>query len=126
MIELYDRVHESREWELKGETISFVGGRYYINSYFERMSNTIQSELPEDAQYRFPGHFMVRDTLDHAVDGGGGVYESYVKHHIQWLKDDYQRPKYKLEDEDRRWLEYISSAEEYKVRWKSHLSWFSH
>ena len=126
MIELYDRMHESREWELKGETISFVGGRYYINSYFERMSNTIQRQLSEDAQYRFPGHFMVRDTLDHAAGGGGGAYESYVKHHIQWLKDDYQRPKYKLEDEDRRWLEYISSAEEYKVRWKSHLSWFSH
>jgi tRNA A22 N-methylase len=126
MIELYDRMHESRMWELKGETIAYVGGRYYINSYFERMSNKIQRELPEDAQYRFPGHFMVRDTLDHAADGGGGVYESYVKHHIQWLKDDYQRPKYKMEEEDRRWLEFISSAEEYKDRWKSSLSWFSH
>ena len=123
MIELYDRMQESGEWELKGETIALVGGRYYINSYFERMRNKFHG----DTSYRFPGHFMVRDTLDraHAADSGCHVYDSYVKHHIQWLKEDYQRPQYTLVDEDRRWLEYISSAEESEDRWRNLVSWFS-
>ncbi len=127
MIELYDRMQESGEWDLKGELIAHVGGRYYINSYFERIRDNFHRQISGDTSYRFPGHFMVRDTLDHAhaADSGGQVYDSYVKHHIQWLKEDYQRPQYMLADEDRRWLEYISSSEETEDRWKNLVSWFS-
>jgi tRNA A22 N-methylase len=114
MIELYDRMHGSGDWDLNGETIACVGGRYYINSYFERKQSG-------DPTSRFPGHFMSGDTLDQSR-----VYDSYVKHHLQWLKEDYERPKYMLEEEDRRWLEYISEAQENKDRWKNLVSWYSH
>ena len=118
MIELYDRVHESGDWDLKGETIACVGGRYYINAYFERKRNT-NHILLGDTPFRFPGQFLGRGNLDQSR-----VYDSYVKHHIQWLKEDYERPKYMLEEEDRRWLEYISEAEENRDRWKSLVSWY--
>jgi hypothetical protein len=113
MIELYDRVHESGDWDLKGETIACIGGRYYINAYFERNRNT-NHILPGDTPFRFPGHFLGRGDLDQSR-----VYDSYVKHHLLWLKEDYERPKYMLEDEDRRWLEHIAEAEESLVSWYS-------
>ena len=52
------------------------------------------------------------------------AYDSYVKHHLCWLKEDFERPKCVLEDEDKRWLEYIQSAEE-NVKWKVLATWYS-
>ena len=74
------------------------------------------SEGDEKHSFHFPGHCLVNDSDYHA-------YDAYVKHHLQWLKEVYERSKGVLEKEDGRWLEYILSTEE-NDRWKSLASWF--
>ena len=112
MIILYDRLQKSGEWVLRDESIAFVGGRWYVNSFFDRRRGD-QHELGDS--FRSPGHFLVHSD--------NGSYDSYVEHHLRWLKEDYERPRGLLEDEDRRWLEYILSSEEHG-KWKSHASWY--
>ena len=112
---LYEKLQQSSEWVLKDETISHLGGRWYINAYFERRC----SGDAEEYIFRFPGHFLVQSDTEEALD----AYDSYVKHHLRWLKGDFERPKCVLEDEDKRWLEYIQSAEE-NAQWKDLALWY--
>ena len=113
---LYEKLQQSSEWVLRDETISYLGGRWYINTYFERCNR----EVADKNLFRFPGHFLVNDTEEER-----DAYDSYVKHHLRWLKEDFERPKCVLEDEDKRWLEYIQSAEE-NAQWKDLASWHGH
>jgi len=135
MVMLYERMQGSGDWSLEGETIACSGGRWYVNSLFERRrrrdgdgdgdddlggGESSSSSPPGGGDsFRFPGHFLVRV----ASADGGGAYDSYVRHHLRWLREDWERPKYLLDDEDRRWLEYMSSAEE-NDKWKGLASWF--
>jgi len=134
MVMLYERMQGSGDWSLEGETIACSGGRWYVNSLFERRrrrdddgddylgvggSSSSSSSSGGGGSFRFPGHFLVRD----ASADGSGAYDSYVRHHLRWLREDCERPKYSLDDEDRRWLEYMSSAEE-NDKWKCLASWF--
>jgi len=115
LIMLYEKLQQSSEWMLRDETISYLGGRWYINAYFERYSGDA-----DENSFRFPGHFLIHSDTEEAID----AYNSYVKHHLRWLKEDFERPKCVLEDEDKRWLEYIQSAEE-NAQWKVLSSWYS-
>lgn len=112
---LYEKLQHSSEWVLRNETISYLGGRWYINAYFERCSREVASEN----SFHFPGHFLIHSVIEEDID----AYDSYIKHHLRWLKEDFERPKCVLEDEDKRWLEYIQSAEE-NTKWKDLVSWY--
>jgi len=114
---LYEKLQQSSGWVLRDETISYLGGRWYINAYFEKGCS---QEEDEDNSFCFPGHFLVHSDTEEERD----AYDSYVKHHLCWLREDFERPKCILEDEDKRWLEYIQSAEE-NAQWKDLSSWYS-
>ena len=116
LILLYEKLQQSSEWVLRDETISYLGGRWYINAYFEK--GCIQGD--NDNSFCFPGHFLVQSGTEEDID----AYDSYVKHHLRWLKEDFERPKCVLEDEDKRWLKYIQSSQE-NVKWKDLASWYS-
>jgi tRNA A22 N-methylase len=120
MMKLYDRIQQTGEWILGNESIAYSSGRWYINSFFERRRRRQQlqqqnqqfnnddgdDDVGGDSRFCFPGHFLVQQVT---VNDNENVYESYIKHHLQWLKDDCERtPKYVIEDEDRRWIEYIT------------------
>jgi hypothetical protein len=116
MMKLYDRIQQTGEWILRDESIAYSSGRWYINSFFERrqqqqnqQSNTDNdNDNDRDSRFRYPGHFL--EKQDSMKNDNDNVYESYIRHHLQWLKDDYERTsKYVIEDEDRRWIEYITS-----------------
>jgi hypothetical protein len=113
MMMLYERMQDSRVWSLEGETIAHSGGRWYINSCFERRRG-------DDDSFRYPGHFLVRDD---SYRRDGGAYDAYVRHHLRWLGGDYERPRYRLEEEDGRWLGYIDNAKE-NDKWRGLASWF--
>jgi hypothetical protein len=119
MMKLYDRIQQTGEWILGNESIAYSSGRWYINSFFERRRQQLQQQNQQfnnndgdedvggDSRFCFPGHFLVQQVT---MNDNENVYESYIKHHLQWLKDDCERtPKYVIEDEDRRWIEYITS-----------------
>jgi hypothetical protein len=115
MMKLYDRIQQTGEWILRDESIAYSSGRWYINSFFERrqqqqnqQSNTDNDDNDRNSRFRYPGHFL--EKQDSMKNDNDNVYESYIRHHLQWLKDDYERTsKYVIEDEDRRWIEYITS-----------------
>jgi len=113
---IYEKLQQSSEWVLRDETVSYLGRRWYINAYFEK--RCIQEE-DNDNSFRFPGHFLVKSDIEEDID----AYDSYVKHHLRWLKEDFERPKCVLEDEDKRWLEYMQSAEE-NAKWKVLATWY--
>ncbi|KAL7524919.1 hypothetical protein ACHAXR_000778 [Thalassiosira sp. AJA248-18] len=115
MIILYDKIQASG-WVLRDERIAFVGGRWYICAFFERCSEN--SRLEAEDSCHFPGHFLAQKVAD-----DDDAYDTYVQHHLHWLKQDYDQPKCLLADEDRRWLNYIVSSDE-NWRWKSLASWF--
>ena len=129
MMKLYDRIQQTGEWILGNESIAYSSGRWYINSFFERRRQQQQlqqqnqqsnnddggdddddddnDDVGGDSRFHFPGHFLVQQVT---MNDNENVYDSYIKHHLQWLKDDCERtPKYVREDEDRRWIEYITS-----------------
>ena len=96
---LYDALQkDGNSWDLMDESITFLGGRWYINSYFKR-SLSINS-------IRFPGHCLRNK------DSCEATYESFVDHHIQWLQNDYTK-KGKLEVNDQRWINHLFSDERY-------------
>lgn len=121
---LYDRLHKNGSWVLKDEKIVFVGGHWYISlllerqhgSKVDRISGGLMSELnSSESSFRFPGYFL-NDQCD-------DVYKSYVLHHLNWLKQDFERRDGLLEDNDQRWVQYLLSGEN-KETWKSAVSWF--
>jgi len=120
---LYDRLHKNGSWVLKDEKIVFVGGRWYISSLLERqhrskvdrISGLMSEPNSSESSFRFPGYFL-NDQCD-------GVYKSYVLHHLNWLKRDFERRDGLLEDDDQRWIQYLLSGEN-KETWKSAASWF--
>ena len=118
MMILYDRIQSSGEWSLRGETLTYLGGRWYINAAFERYRN--QGTFDTGHSFRYPGHFLVRSTSEDELD----MYDSYVKHHLQWLKRDNENPKCLLEDQDKRWINHILCADE-NFKWKNLAVWFS-
>lgn len=126
MMLLYERMQRSRVWSLVGETISYSGGRWYINSCFERRrrrrrrKNDDADGDEDDDAFCYPGQFLVRGETHKRDDG---AYDAYVKHHLRWLGGDYERPRYRLEGEDGRWLRYIQNAKE-NDRWRDLASWF--
>ena len=102
MTMLYEALHASG-WGLRDETVSYLGGRWYINCFWERDTSKV---------FHFPGHFLKDE-----------IYDAYVKHHLQWLKKDYEQPGCLLADEDRRWLEYIQTSEANK-NWRNLALWY--
>ncbi|KAL7471640.1 hypothetical protein ACHAXS_011936 [Conticribra weissflogii] len=120
---LYERLHKSGRWVLKDEKIAFVGGRWYISSLLQRQHGSNVESLSDLAaepnlfvsSFRFPGHFL-SDRRDE-------VYKSYVLHHLNWLKRDFEQRNGFLEDDDQRWIQYLLS-EENKETWTSAASWF--
>jgi tRNA A22 N-methylase len=112
LILLYDRLYKSG-YVLKDEKIAFVSGRWYICSFLERL---YRPESLESEPFRFPGHY-----LNNSVDEKNNTYDAYVRHHVNWLKQDHARQKESLEDEDIRWIEYLMSAKD--DDWKSLAAW---
>ena len=112
MMILYERLQTSSGWTLQDERIAFVGGRWYISARFDRGEG---AALEPKKSFRFPGHFLAQHSV------GGDAYDEYVNHHLQWLKEDYERPQCSLEDEDLRWLQFIISSD----RWRSQAGWFA-
>ena len=106
LIILYDCLQKKMGFELCNETVAYVGGRWYINASFCRNDN----KQNDTNQYRFPGHYLSND-----------VFDNYVKHHIQWLKQITQNGP--LAEEDRRWLEHISTQD--KDEWRRLTTWYS-
>ncbi|KAL9186342.1 hypothetical protein ACHAXT_005580 [Thalassiosira profunda] len=113
MMILYERLQASGGWILQDERIAFVGGRWYISARFDRREGA--TALEPEKLFRFPGHFVAHHSV------GGDAYDEYVNHHLQWLKEDYERPQCSLEDEDLRWLQFIISSD----RWRSQAGWFA-
>ncbi|KAL7551033.1 hypothetical protein ACHAWF_014234 [Thalassiosira exigua] len=110
MIILYDQLQNSA-WTLKDEKVAYVGGRWYISTLFERGGYSVGGSK----RFLLPGHFLK------ACDGED--YDAYVKHHMRWLETDFNRPKGMLEDEDIRWLKYITSSEDC-AKWARLAHWF--
>lgn len=92
LISLYDRLQLTGDWELMGESIAFLDGRWYINSAFERSGNSTD-------ELRLPGHYL----------SPCNEYSEYVKHHTSWLAQKMQLKGGLLEEEDARWIRYLSS-----------------
>jgi hypothetical protein len=109
LIILYDGLQTNLGWELCDEKVAFVGNRWYISSYFRRNDN----DCDTIGVYRFPGHYL----LDN------GIFDSYVKHHLEWLKQDFERAP-SLVTEDVRWIKHISSLKD-KDEWKGLAAWYN-
>lgn len=104
LIILYDCL-QKKGFELCHETVAYVSGRWYINASFRRNDNK-----QFDTMYRFPGHYLSNDE----------IFDNYVKHHIQWLKQITQNGP--LAEEDRRWLQHISTTQD-KDEWRRLTTW---
>ena len=105
LIILYDCL-QKKGFELCNETVAYVSGRWYINASFRRNDNKQFGTM-----YRFPDHYLSNDE----------IFDNYVKHHIQWLKQITQNGP--LAEEDRRWLQHISTMQD-KDEWRSLITWF--
>ena len=112
LLMLYAALQEDTgPWELRDENVVYLGGRWYINAHFKRRHpNSMTTFL-------FPGHFL--KTKD---DETAAIYESYVMHHINWLKQNYNS-KGSLEVDDCRWLQHLSSNQDNR-EWKDALEWY--
>jgi tRNA A22 N-methylase len=96
LLMLYDALQNNgHHWRLRDEKIVFLGGRWYINSFFQR------GQAYETATTHFPGDFLSNDDIMSRT-----TCESYVTHHINWLRQDYKN-KAQLEKDDERWLNHI-------------------
>jgi tRNA A22 N-methylase len=107
LIILYNGLQKNLGWELCDEKVAFVGGRWYISSYFRRHDD-IRDTI---GLYRFPGHYL----LDN------GIFDKYVRHHLEWLKRDFKRGP--LAEEDIKWIKHISSLKE-KDEWNMLTTWY--
>ena len=105
---------QCRRWGLRDEKVVKLGGRWYINSHFKRLGANL--DYPANAEsnpsdhFKYPGHFLANDP----------VFDDYISHHITWLREDFERPKGNLDDEDCRWLSHLQGVE----RWHSLTSWY--
>lgn len=106
LIILYDCL-QKKGFELCSETVAYVSGRWYINASFRRNDNK-----QFDTMYRFPGHYLSNDE----------IFDNYVKHHIEWLKQITQNGP--LAEEDMRWLKHISTMQD-KDEWRRLTTWYS-
>jgi len=108
LIILYDGLQKSLGWELCDERVAFVGNRWYISSYFRR-----NDDNNCDTMYRFPGHYLLDNE----------IFDKYVRHHVEWLKQDFERAP-TLAEEDIRWIKHISSLKD-KDEWKMLATWYN-
>ena len=121
---MYDQLYTQGGFELIDEKIVFVGGRWYISSFFERpndenLSISKGAEIDDNStpEFLFPGHFLKDKVSDE------NIYDEYVRHHAQWLNNDYVRRNGILEKDDVRWIQYLIS-EENDNKWTDIVSWF--
>jgi len=106
LIILYDSLQKDLGWELCDEKVAFVGGRWYISSFFRRNDGTI-------GPYRFPGHYLLDNE----------IFDKYVRHHLEWLKQVFDKGP--LAGEDTRWMNHILSLKD-KHEWKLLCSWYKY
>lgn len=104
LIILYDSLQNELGWELCDEKVAFVGGRWYISSFFRRNDGTI-------SLYRFPGHYLLDNE----------IFDKYVRHHLEWLKQVFEKGP--LAAEDTRWMKHILSLQD-KNEWKLLATWY--
>ena len=149
LILLYDRLQKSGEWTLKDERITFVSGRWYISSLFESSNANVlessrnesnlksrsttrkaksfefdendKSDMKNMQPFRYPGHFLRGQMSQDSIEGA--TYDAYVRHHLQWLKQDYERWNGSLEADDARWMRYIISKDS-GIYYENLASWF--
>lgn len=109
LVILYDGLQKKLGWQLCDETVAFVGGRWYISSYFCRNDDSKRDTM---GLYLFPGHYLLHNE----------IFDKYVRHHLQWLKQDYQARGSPLAEEDIRWVKHISSLKD-KDEWRRLTAW---
>jgi tRNA A22 N-methylase len=108
---LYDALqNDGHQWELRDENIVFLGGRWYINSYFKRR------QACKTATTHYLGDFLSKDDIISRA-----AYESYVTHHINWLRQDYSS-KAQLEIDDERWLNHVCKCNA-NAGWRDDCEW---
>ncbi len=107
LVILYDSLQKDLGWELCDEKVAFVGGRWYISSCFRRNDDN------NTGQYRFPGHYLLDND----------IFDKYVRHHLEWLKQEQVFKKGPLAAEDTRWMNHILSLED-KDEWKLLATWY--
>ena len=107
LIILYDGLQKDLGWELCDEKVAFVGGRWYISSFFRR--NDDDSNI---GPYRFPGHYLLDNE----------IFDKYVRHHLEWLKQVFQKGP--LAEEDARWMKHLLSQTD-KNEWKMLATWYN-
>lgn len=104
LIILYDSLQKDLGWELCDEKVAFVGGRWYISSFFRRNDGTI-------SPYRFPGHYLLDNE----------IFDKYVRHHLEWLRQVFEKGP--LAVEDTKWMKHILSLKD-KHEWKLLATWY--
>ena len=104
LIILYDSLQKDLGWELCDEKVAFVGGRWYISSFFRRTDDS-------NIIYRFPGHYLLENE----------IFDKYVKHHLEWLRQVFQKGL--LAEEDDRWMKHILSVKD-KNEWNMLAKWY--
>jgi len=100
---------QCRRWGLHDEKVVKLGGRWYITSHFKRLGENLDYPCQSE-QFKYPGHFLANDP----------VFDEYTSHHITWLREDFEKPKGNLGDEDCRWLSHLQGVE----KWKPQTSWY--
>ncbi len=105
LIMLYDSLQKELGWELCDEKVAFVGGRWYISSFFRRNDDN------NIGPYRFPGHYLLDNE----------IFDKYVRHHLEWLRQVFEKGP--LAAEDTRWMKHILSLED-KDEWKLLATWY--
>jgi tRNA A22 N-methylase len=112
LLMLYDALQNNgHHWRLRDEKIVFLGGRWYINSFFQR------GQAYETATTHFPGDLLSKNDIKPRA-----AYDSYVTHHINWLRQDYKN-KAQLEKDDERWLNHICKDNE-NADWNDACEWY--
>jgi len=109
LIILYDGLQKDLGWELCDEKVAFVGGRWYISSYFRRNDDYNRDSI---GLYRFPGHYLLDNE----------IFDNYVRHHLEWLKQVVEKGP--LAEEDTRWIKHILSLTN-KNEWKMLAAWYN-
>ena len=109
LIILYDGLQKDLGWELCDEKVAFVGGRWYISSYFRRNDDYNRDSI---GLYRFPGHYLLDNE----------IFDNYVRHHLEWLKQVVEKGP--LAEEDTRWVNHILSLKD-KNEWKMLAAWYN-
>lgn len=100
LIQLYDHLGESG-WRVDEERIQLLSSRWYLTTLFSKSTN----EATRDPQWmELPGSFLGAQS---PTDPN---YESYVAHHLSWLRRDAEKTS-RLHKDDQRWLTAITKHE---------------